>query len=208
MSNEKFYNSKQISDLCDISLETVRVWSEQFSEYLSPTANPGRRRTRQFTEEDMQVIVLVADMKKQAHTFNDIHASLKSGQRIDVTELLAKLDEQTEETDTPTTDLIKSKSITSLPMLQAEYDKLLTKLEALQQAQQEKQEENIRLQVRLELMQEQLQDLKEQVRGDRTLSEKRLEDAYKRIQDLERQVGEAYSKGVLDALHKRGDLPE
>jgi len=33
----------------------VRQWSIEFAEHLSPTANPGRNRTRNYTEDDLAV---------------------------------------------------------------------------------------------------------------------------------------------------------
>lgn len=80
------YNSKQISTLLSITGETVRARSEEFAAFLSPTANPGTKRQRQFTESDLSVMVLVNDMKNAGARFDDIHLALKNGQRGDLPE--------------------------------------------------------------------------------------------------------------------------
>jgi DNA-binding transcriptional MerR regulator len=75
------YSSKQISTLLNITGETVRARSEEFAEFLSHLANPGTKRQRQFNESDLQVMVLVNDMKNTGARFADIHLALKNGQR-------------------------------------------------------------------------------------------------------------------------------
>lgn len=80
------YTSKQISTLLNITGETVRARSEEFKEFLSPLANPGTKRQRQFSESDLQVMVLINDMKNVGARFDDIHLALKNGQRGDLPE--------------------------------------------------------------------------------------------------------------------------
>jgi len=70
-----------VLELFDISRETVRQWSAEFAEYLSPSANPGDRLPRQFSDDDMRVFALVASMKEEGKRYSDIHAALKNGQR-------------------------------------------------------------------------------------------------------------------------------
>ncbi len=78
---QELYNTKHVGTLHDVSGETVRAWAMEFQEYLSPSANPGRRRQRLYTPEDMAVLALVAAMKSTGSTYEDIHVSLKAGQR-------------------------------------------------------------------------------------------------------------------------------
>ncbi|MEP6988929.1 MAG: MerR family transcriptional regulator [Chloroflexota bacterium] len=72
-----------VLELFDISRETVRQWSAEFAEYLSPSANPGDRLPRQFSDEDMRVFALVASMKEEGKRYADIHAALRNGQRAE-----------------------------------------------------------------------------------------------------------------------------
>ena len=72
-----------VLELFDISRETVRQWSAEFADYLSPGANPGDRLPRQFTEDDLRVFALVSNLKDEGKRYADIHAALRNGQRAD-----------------------------------------------------------------------------------------------------------------------------
>ena len=74
-------NSKQVADIFGFAESTVRNWSAEFAEYLSPTATPGDRKKRDFTPEDLSVFALVAEFKQNKATYEDIHLALKMGQR-------------------------------------------------------------------------------------------------------------------------------
>jgi DNA-binding transcriptional MerR regulator len=64
------------------SKETIREWSNEFAEYLSPSARPTRKGGhRLYTDEDFRVLGLVADMKGRGIIFDEIHLALKNGQR-------------------------------------------------------------------------------------------------------------------------------
>ena len=63
--------------------QTIRAWAREFSGYLSPTANPGGGKGRNYTVEDLQVIALIAEMKDNNATYDEIHMSLTAGQRGD-----------------------------------------------------------------------------------------------------------------------------
>ncbi len=73
-----------LTTLYGIALETARQWAIEFGQYLSPTGKPGKHKHRIYTDEDMGVFSLVAQMKGQGRTYEEIHASLKAGQRGDV----------------------------------------------------------------------------------------------------------------------------
>src|SRR5690348_3968566 len=75
------YSSRQIAALYSVSIETIRVWTLEFAEYLSPTAQPGRNKNRVYTVTDLEVLSLVAELKNQGKVFSDIHLALKAGQR-------------------------------------------------------------------------------------------------------------------------------
>lgn len=82
----ELYTVDQLAALADCGKQTVHTWAEEFSGYLSPTANPGKRQQRGFTSEDLAVLLLVAEMKKSRATYADIHAALGSGQRAPIPE--------------------------------------------------------------------------------------------------------------------------
>lgn len=75
------YSSKDLAQRFGVTNETIRSWSIEFKAYLSSGANPGDNRHRRFTFEDLEVLTLVAEMRASHHTFEDIHASLATGER-------------------------------------------------------------------------------------------------------------------------------
>ena len=75
------FTSQQVEQMFSISRETVRTWVGEFSDYLSPTARPPKGRQRHFTEEDLAVFALVAELKEKRWRFADIHPLLHSGER-------------------------------------------------------------------------------------------------------------------------------
>ena len=75
------YTSRQIAALYSVSIETIRVWTMEFAEYLSPTAQPGKNKNRVYTIADLEVLSLVSELKRQGKVFSDIHLALRAGQR-------------------------------------------------------------------------------------------------------------------------------
>ena len=75
------YRARDVSALYDVTPQTVGMWASEFAEYMSPTANPGHKKKRLFTHDDMAVLDLVAQMRDQGATTDEIHASLKAGSR-------------------------------------------------------------------------------------------------------------------------------
>lgn len=55
---------------------TVRLWTVEYGQYLSPSAQEGQRR--RFTDHDQRVLALVAALKDDGRTGDEIHAALKS----------------------------------------------------------------------------------------------------------------------------------
>lgn len=75
------YSTRHVCTLFSISPETARTWADEFERHLSPLANPGEGRHRQFDESDMRVFSLISEMKASGLTFADVHNSLDAGQR-------------------------------------------------------------------------------------------------------------------------------
>jgi DNA-binding transcriptional MerR regulator len=78
-----FYSSSQVAARYGITTQSVNRWAREFEEYLSDAAKPGGSKTRQFEKEDMEVFALVSELQKKHLTYDDIHASLKTGARGD-----------------------------------------------------------------------------------------------------------------------------
>lgn len=63
----------------DISVSSVKTWSREFGEYLSPAAQGGDNSARRyFDEQDARVLALVADLRARNIPWADIHATLAS----------------------------------------------------------------------------------------------------------------------------------
>ena len=80
------YKSKDLQQLFNKSNETIRVWSHEFAEYLSPTATPGEGRHRLYSAEDLRVLALVNEMRNKGSQTEDIHLALKAGSRMELPE--------------------------------------------------------------------------------------------------------------------------
>lgn len=75
------YTNKDIAERFGISRESARLWSNQFADYLSPTATPQPGRQRNYTDDDLSVFGLVASMKGEGKQNDEISAALAAGQR-------------------------------------------------------------------------------------------------------------------------------
>jgi DNA-binding transcriptional MerR regulator len=183
------YSSSQAAAVYHVSNETIRNWSEEFSRYLSFMANPGKGRTRSFSDEDMQVLALIAEMKANGSTFEEIHISLGRGQRGDAPAL------QVEEVKA----MISGEQERRL-MLEIEYLKRSLQDSVARSAQAEElKEKYIRLEAQVEIIKQ-----TDAARIEALTDE--LGEARKRIEELSRQIGESYAKGFIEALERKGDV--
>lgn len=76
-----YTTTKQAAQLFSVNEQTIRRWVDEFAGKLSPAANPEAGRPRRLLENDLAVLALVADMKGEGKTFEEIHAALNAGQR-------------------------------------------------------------------------------------------------------------------------------
>lgn len=75
------YTTKEVRDKFGLSRETIRQYSNNFSAYLSPTAKPEKGQQRNFTDDDLPVLALIATMKAAGADSDTIAAALAAGQR-------------------------------------------------------------------------------------------------------------------------------
>lgn len=76
------YTTQHAQAIFNVSHTTIKNWTKEFAEYLSPTATPEANKARQFTEADLAVLALIAELKaNRSASFEDIHFALRSGQR-------------------------------------------------------------------------------------------------------------------------------
>lgn len=77
------YSVSQMARAINRTPPTVRAWTKEFGDFLSPTANPPRGEERQFTEEDAAVLRTVATLRDQGIEYADIIAALDRGERLE-----------------------------------------------------------------------------------------------------------------------------
>ncbi len=73
------YQNKHIQSMFNISSATVRKWADEFSDFLSPSANPPSGTTRRFTDQDVQVFATIIRLKHMSMTTDEVIAELETG---------------------------------------------------------------------------------------------------------------------------------
>lgn len=185
------YTSRHLSSLFDVTIETIRLWSIEFASYLSSTANPGTGKARQFSQDDLEVLTLVADLKGQGMTFADIHANLKSGQRGKATVRSPEDISQIAGTDP------RQRLMLEVERLRRQLVDTQSELEAQRKIADQAlaaQQENARLEARLEVAERERERL-----------EKTTIDLSTRIEHLAREAGREYAKGFIDAMREKNN---
>lgn len=74
---------KEIATRLGIDESTLRLWtSGEFKMYLSPRAQGGDGRHRNYTDQDSRILAYIKEMRDENATTEDIHAGLKSLQAM------------------------------------------------------------------------------------------------------------------------------
>lgn len=188
------YQTKHLVTLYRIAPETLRQWTIEFAEYLSGSANPGANKQRFYTAEDLTVLTLVSEQKNIGLSYDEIHASLKNGNRADPPQLepedLEKIVGTNEDTQLAiqVSHLQHNLALAQEALKQAEVR--LSEMRGLQ-------EEKIRLEAELKMS-----DKYHQAEVQRLID--RIEQMQTQLQDLNRQAGEGYAKGFQEGWSQRG----
>lgn len=77
--SEKKYQNKHIQAMFNISPASVRIWANDFADYLSPSANPPAGQTRKFTDNDIRVFATISRLKDFNNTVDEIKTELENG---------------------------------------------------------------------------------------------------------------------------------
>lgn len=171
------------------STQTIRNWAKEFKKYLSPGATPGSGTTRYFNPDDLQVLSLIARMSAEGRSFEDIHANLASGQRGEIPDL------SPEEVEKLAAGEVERHLSSSLHESRELAQRLQIELDSLKSVVQPLHDDNIRLRAQVEEKDHRIAELNEQLR-----------DAQERIARLAEQKGEAYVKGIMEALQRQGNF--
>jgi DNA-binding transcriptional MerR regulator len=179
------YRTQHLCTLFNVAPETARIWALEFAEYLSPTATPGKNKHRLFTEADMTVFSLVAELKKQGMTFADVHAALKSGQRGSPPKLPPEEVQAIVATDRERRLTVENDYLQQA-LLRAQEE--LKQVEALRTELQQTKERSVRLEAQLDALKTQ---------------QERLEAM---VKEFARELGREYARGFTDGLREKRDL--
>lgn len=163
------------------SPQTIRNWANEFQNYLSPSAKPGSGNARRFSEEDMRVLALIAEISSQGRPFEVVHAALASGQRGELPNLTP------EEIDVLVAGEVERHLSLQLHEARDIAQRLQDELDALKVVVQPLHDETVRLKAQLEEAHKQVEDYRQQVR-----------ESQETLRRVEREAGEAYYRGRLD----------
>lgn len=75
------HTTGQVSSAFGKSDLTIVRWVDEFKEFMSPDAQPGKGNARLFTDSDVEVLAKIAELRQQKKTSSEIHAALKRGDR-------------------------------------------------------------------------------------------------------------------------------
>lgn len=67
----------QLGRWLNVSASTIRKWTDDFGEYLSPKANARAGGVRVYDETDRRMMAVIADMRNENAPMDDIHAALQ-----------------------------------------------------------------------------------------------------------------------------------
>lgn len=192
------YTTTDAENIFKVAPQTVRNWAREFARYLSVSANPQEGKTRIFSEDDMRVLELVARMKRENKHHDEIHVTLMAGERGNLPSF------SPDEVRALVSGEVERK-------LHLEIQVLRRQLDAAEQKAQDAERyhsENIKLKAQLEAAEKRAQDLLEQLKSANEAQQLSILESLKRVEDLAKQIGDAYVKGVMETLNRKGDLPD
>lgn len=136
------WNVNKAANLFKISGQSIRTYCDEFSMHLSPQANPGGGKTKNFSDGDMEVFALIVEMRGQGKQYADMHAALINGQRGQLPD-----------------------DIDTAIMEQPKYIQLELKIVFLEKDVKEKETEIVRLETLLDRSDDQLAEARKEIRG-------------------------------------------
>jgi chromosome segregation ATPase len=191
------YTTKHAQKLFEVkSDQTIRNWIKEFQYYFSIDATPGKGVDLQLTEDDMQVMDLIASMRGDRRAADEIHATLKSGQRGN------KPKHTPEELDILVDGEYEKHLSTRVNELNFQIEQLTQENEELKSAIQPVRDKSIQLEAEGLALEKQITDLKTQLENERERSERSVEQERTRGQEqLERLLRE-----IAELRYKMGQM--
>lgn len=74
--------STEAAKIVDVSTQTIRDWSDRYAEFLSPSARPEKGEIRDFTEDDIRVLLTIKRDADRRLTPEEMIRILQSGDRV------------------------------------------------------------------------------------------------------------------------------
>ena len=192
------YTTKHAQRLFSVkSDQTVRNWIKEFEEFFTVNATPGKGVDLQLSIEDMQILELISSMRADRRSSDEIHATLKSGQRGKEPEL------SPEELDMLTGGDYEKYLSTQVNEMNLRIDQLSRENEELKNALQPLREKNVQLETERSALRDQLNELKGQLEDQRSRNQQSIDQERNRGQEqlerLLREIGELrYKIGQLE----------
>ena len=194
------YSTGQVAAYFKRSEPTIRKWAVEFKKHFSATGAPEKGRTRLFSIEDMTIFDLIASMKDQNKTFEEIHASLDSGMRGEPPSLDEKDLQALQATEGERRLSIEVDQLQRVIMsLREQLNIAQSKIAQFDQA-------NLKM-ARLETSLEHTKHDLEAKQGELDTAREQLKATQKEIVQLSQKLGEEYVRGVMDALQRMGQFP-
>jgi DNA-binding transcriptional MerR regulator len=187
------YRARDVSALYDVTPQTVGMWASEFAQYMSPTANPGHKKKRLFTHDDMAVLDLVAQMRDQGATTEEIHASLKTGSRgstpaIEPNEVQSIVSREHESRLSLENERLQH----ALLVARSQLEKAKKDLERLDEVE----KKSIQLEAQLESERQSKQEVI-------SLLKAQVEDLTKRNEELSLRAGTEYARGFVEGFREQ-----
>jgi DNA-binding transcriptional MerR regulator len=73
----------EIAGTLEVSVATVRAWSGEFKQFLSPNAGGGDGRHRDFSDHDLRILYFVKLQKRSSAPASEIYEALRQMQATD-----------------------------------------------------------------------------------------------------------------------------
>lgn len=77
------YTVTQMARALSLSAGTIRTWTAEFADSLSPFATVEKGETRTYTEEDLAVFQTVKVLRDQQQSYEAIRERLQTGERLE-----------------------------------------------------------------------------------------------------------------------------
>jgi DNA-binding transcriptional MerR regulator len=155
-----------------VTASTLRNWTAEFADYLSSSANPPAGQTRQYSQEDAEILATVAIMRSEKRPYAEIHAALDAGDRIEWTppeEEGARPEDEEQETALVRLTATVARFEGQLEAVTEERDHLRNKLDEEQEARRTAENRAVAAETRAEMLEDMMKpEEPERPQGDGT----------------------------------------